>query len=357
VLLYLALTARRSQDWRSAIIGALLGLGLTLLAFFALDAINAPSGYFHAVVEPSVSALDLTPEQYASPLGRISYELAGRQFQGELFSLSKTRVIDNLKTYFGAMQDNFARPVLGLAGLGLLALLFYKRPEEVRRWPEALLLLFAWAVMLAFIVNYDIGDIYQFYVPNFVPLAIAASVGAAALLDLLEWAVRKIPALPVKTLFAAGVTILAGLAIVWVAVQPALPYLQKSWTAQRITFLDNTDYGHYPYPVDDPSYPYRDAQKIISQVEDNAIIFTDWSMVYPLYYVAHVEQGRTGISIHETYPAMTDKPFADTAVQYVADNYATRPIYFLLYEGTRLASDYNFVSIDDALNLTRLEKK
>jgi hypothetical protein len=54
---------------------------------------------------------------------------------------------------------------------------------------------------------------------------------------------------------------------------------------------------------------------------------------------------------------MTDKPFADTAVQYVADNYATRPIYFLLYEGTRLASDYNFVSIDDALNLTRLEKK
>jgi len=31
VLLYLALTARRSQDWRNAIIGALLGLGLTLL--------------------------------------------------------------------------------------------------------------------------------------------------------------------------------------------------------------------------------------------------------------------------------------------------------------------------------------
>ena len=80
-------------------------------------------------------------------------------------------------------------------------------------------------------------------------------------------------------------------------------------------------------------------------------------MVYPLYYVAHVEQGRTGISIHETYPAMTDKPFADTAVQYVADNYGTRSIYFLLYEGTRLSADYSFVSIDDALNLTRLEKK
>jgi hypothetical protein len=109
--------------------------------------------------------------------------------------------------------------------------------------------------------------------------------------------------------------------------------------------------------VGDPEYPYRNAQKIISQVEDNAIIFTDWNMVYPLYYVAHVEQGRTGISIHETYPAMTAKPFADTAVQYVADNYGTRPIYFLLYEGTRLASAYNFVSIDDALNLTRLEKK
>ena len=357
VLLYLALTARSGQEWRKAIVGALLGLGLVLLAFFALDQLNAPSGYFHAVVEPSVSVLDLTPEEYASPLGRISYELAGRQFQGELFSLPETRVIGNLKTYFGSAQDNFARPVLGLAGLGMLALLFYRRPDEMRRWPEALLLFFAWAVMLAFIVNYDIADIYQFYVPNFVPLAIAASTGAAALLDLLEWAIRKIPALPWKNGFATGVTILAALPILWVAVQPAIPYLQKSWQAQRITFLDYTDYGHYPYPVNDPEYPYRDAQQILSQVEDNAIIFTDWSMVYPLYYVAHVEQGRTGISIHETYPAMTPRPFADTAVQYVEDNYGTRPIYFLLYEKTRLSRDFKFVSIDNALNLTKLEKK
>jgi hypothetical protein len=357
VLLYLALTARRMEDWRNAIVGALLGLGLVLLGFFALDAINAPSGYFHAVVEPSVSALDLTPGEYASSLGRISYELAGRQFQGELFSLPKARVIENVNIYLGSAQDNFARPVLGLAALGMLALLFYKRPDEVRRWPEALLLFSAWAVMLAFIVNYDIGDIYQFYVPNFVPLAIAASVGAAALLDLLVWLVRKIPALPWKNGFASGLTILAGLALIWPTVQPAMPYLQKSWTAQRITFLDNSDYASYPYPVNDPQVPYRDAKQIISQVEDNAIIFTDWSMVYPLYYVAHVEEGRTGISIHETYPAMISKPFADTAVQYVKDNYGTRPIYFLIYENSRLSSDYNFVSIDDALNLTRLEKK
>jgi len=357
VLLYLALTTRRKEDWRNAFIGVLLGLGLTFLAFFALDAINAPSGYFHAVVEPSVSALDLTPQQYASPFGRIAYELTGRQFQGELFSLSKARVIDNLKIYFGSVQANFARLVLGLAGLGMLALLFYKRGAEQRRWPEALLLFFAWAVMLAFIVNYDIGDIYQFYVPNFVPLAIAASVGAAALLDLLEWAIRKVPFLPWKNVFAAGLTILASLALMWGGLQPDLAYLQQSWTAQRITFLDDTAYSQYPYPMDDPASPYRDAKQIISQVEDNAIIFTDWSMVYPLYYVAHVEQGRTGISIHETYPAMTAKPFADTAVQYVNDNYGKRPIYFLIDENTRLSPDFNFVTIDDSLNLMRLEKK
>jgi hypothetical protein len=44
-------------------------------------------------------------------------------------------------------------------------------------------------------------------------------------------------------------------------------------------------------------------------------------------------------------------------VQYVEDNYGTRPIYFLLYEKTRLSRDFKFVSIDDTLNLTRLEKK
>jgi hypothetical protein len=358
VLLYLALTARRKADWRSAFAGALLGLAFTLLAFFALDTLNAPSGYFHAVVEPSVSALDLTPEQYASPTGRIAYELAGRQFQGQLLSLPRSRVIANVKTYFGAsmgLQDNFNRLVLGLAVLGMLALLFYKRRDDVRRWPEALLLLFAWAVMLAFIVNYDIGDIFQFYVPNFIPVAIAASLGAASLLDLLEWAIRKIPALPWKTGFAAGVTLLAGLALIAAAVQPYVAYLQKSWKAQRITFLDHTDYGYYPYPVDDPEYPYRNARQIIDQVENNAIIFTDWSMVYPLYYVAHVEEGRTGISVHETYPAMTPKPFADTAVQYVKDNYGQRPIYFTIFESSRLSKDYNFISVDRALDLTRLE--
>jgi hypothetical protein len=330
---------------------------LTLLAFFAIDALNAPSGYFHAVVEPSVSALDLTPEQYASSLGRIDYELAGRQFQGELFSLPRAKVIANLQVYFGSAEDNFARLVLGLAVFGLLALLFYKRPDELRRWPEALLILTAWAVMLAFIINYDIGDIFQFYVPNFVPLAIAASVGAAALLGQLEGAVSRVQALPGKNGLAAGVAALAGLAIIAGAVQPDLAYLQKSWAAQRITFLDYTDYASYPYPVDDPQYPYRDAKQILSEVEDNAIIFTDWGMVYPLYYVAHVEQGRTGISIHETYPAMTPKPFADTAVQYVNDNYGKRPIYFLLFENTRLSIDYNFYSIDDSVHLMRLEKR
>jgi hypothetical protein len=109
--------------------------------------------------------------------------------------------------------------------------------------------------------------------------------------------------------------------------------------------------------VDDPQYPYRDAEQIINQVEDNAILFTGWGMVYPLYYVAHVEQSRTGISVHETYPAMTSKPFADTAVQYIEENYGKRPIYFLIFEDTRLSHDYNFIPIDDSVNLMRLEKR
>ncbi len=54
---------------------------------------------------------------------------------------------------------------------------------------------------------------------------------------------------------------------------------------------------------------------------------------------------------------MTPKPFADTAVQYVNDNYGTRPIYFLIFEDTRLSRDYNFATVDASLNLMRLEKK
>jgi hypothetical protein len=145
--------------------------------------------------------------------------------------------------------------------------------------------------------------------------------------------------------------------LLWRIAAPSAAVVQKSWRMQRITFLDGTDWDGYPYPVTDPQWPHNVAKSIAAQVEDNAIIFTDWSILYDIYYATHVEHGRTGISVHETYPAMTPKPFAVSARQYIKDNYGKRPIYFTLVEDSRLLLDYKFVQIDSSIPLYRLEKR
>jgi hypothetical protein len=373
VLLFLALAARRRLDWLRAASGTLLGIAICLGGYFAMDAYNPPSSNINSIMAPNLSVMDITPQQFASPVGRVWYLVSGRQFQGELFSLPKNRVMKNLDIYFNTLKDMFPRFVLGLAVLGLLALLVY------RGWREGLMFLLTWLAMLVYIINYDIGDIYQFYVPSYVPLALAVSLGAACLLDGLAWLVTragKILARPGKlapperelaprakelvpwTRWAAsalGVLLVA--AILWGVAAPSAAVVKKSWRLQRITFLDGTDWENYPYPVTDPQWPHEVAKTINGLVEDNAIIFTDWSLVYDIYYVAQVEHGRTGISVHETYPAMTPKPFAVTARQYVKDNYGKRPIYFTLVEDSRLLLDYNFIEVDGSIPLYRLEKR
>lgn len=380
VLLYLALAARRKVDWLRAVTGTLLGLAICLGAYFAMDAHNPPSSFTNSILAPNLSVLDTTSQQFASPVGRVWYLISGRQFQGELFSLPRSRVNQNLDLYFKTTQKMFPPLVFGLVGLGLLALLAY------RGWRECLLLLVTWATMVVYIINYDIGDIYQFYVPSYVPLAIAVSLGAACLLDGLGWLVARVarllarpagpaaaggelaPALgegaprtqrviPWASWVTSALGVLVVVALLWRIAAPSAAVVQKSWRMQRITFLDGTEWDGYPYPVSDPQWPHDQAKSIAAQVEDNAIIFTDWSIVYDIYYATHVEQGRTGISVHETYPAMTPKPFAVSARQYVKDNYGKRPIYFTLLENSRLQLDYKFVMLDGSIPLYRLEKR
>jgi hypothetical protein len=379
-LLYLALSARRRVDWLRAAAGTLLGLAICLGAYFAMDAHNPPSSFTNSILAPNLSVLDTTPQQFASPVGRVWYLISGRQFQGELFSLSQAKVRQNYNTYIRTTKKMFPPLVFGLAGLGLLALLAY------RGWRECLLLVVTWLAMVIYIINYDIGDIYQFYVPSYVPLAIAVSLGAASLLDGLAWLVTRLgrmitpaakPAAPQGELapalgegaprtqrivpwtgwVTAVLGVLVAAVLIWRIVAPSAAVIQKSWRAQHITFLSGTGWEDYPYPVSDPQWPHVVAKSIAAQVEDNAIVFTDWSLVYDIYYAAHVEQGRTGISVHETYPAMTPKPFAVSARQYIKDNYGKRPIYFTLIEDSRLLLDYKFDLVDGSIPLYRLVKR
>ncbi len=72
----------------------------------------------------------------------------------------------------------------------------------------------------------------------------------------------------------------------------------------------------------------RVARTVVERLEPDAIVFTDWYWLYPYYYAAHIELGRTGMQFIETY-SRSDKPgLADSIVQFVQANFPDRPIYF-----------------------------
>jgi uncharacterized membrane protein YozB (DUF420 family) len=375
VLVYLGLNAIGwKKKWRAyfkalllAGLGGLAGAALTLASFFALNALNAPSSFLNNIA-PQIGSWGMTMQQFQSPWVRLVYLMGGRQFQDSMFSLPQDRVMQNVDHYFVALQHDLPAVVPALAALGLLLMFVYRRKGERYRWREALLLVGSWAAMLVYIVNYDIGDIYTYYILSYVPLIAAAAAGVGGLLDFLVFIASLLSGRATKDTAkgsqspgwprAVGLTLqlilVAGL--LWVVVTPSASTLADSWRVRHVTFLDEMHYADYPYPVNDPGWPHEFAKTLASEVEDNAIVFTDWGTLYPVFYVTHIEQGRTGIEAHEIYPAGSDGRLQDTAVSYILANLGKRPLYFTQVDDA-LAQKYNFVQVDAQLPLYRLEKR
>lgn len=407
VLVYLACKARRFKDWGLAALGALAGVALAVGSFFALNARGVPSSFLEQIA-PQAAAWGMTAQQFSSPVNRMIYLMGGKQFQDQMFVNSIDKMTHKADEYYRAAQHDLPTLMLWLAGLGLLLLFFYKRPGERRRWPEALLLLLSAAAMLVFIVNYNIGDIYTYYMISYIPPLAAAATGAAGLLDLLAWGIGKLIPSPVSNEripasassssisgeqipasssvslvshpwrtrrggaegaggwrsstrpLAFWLSGMAGAALVaallWVVVAPSAKTVDLSWRMHRITFLDGTDFADYPYPVTHPDWPHSQAEAIVAQVENDAILFTDWGILYPVFYVAQVEDRRPGILAHEQYPAGSDGKLTPTAIDYIQANFGKHPIYFTQVDDD-LAQNYNFVEVDPSIPLYRLEKR
>jgi hypothetical protein len=295
--------------------------------------------------------------------------MGGKQFQDQMFVNSFAKMTLKADEYYRATQHDLPALILWLGGLGLLLLFGYKRPGERRRWPEALLLSLSMAAMLVFIVNYNIGDIYTYYIISYIPLMAAVAAGAAGLFDLLDWVIGKIVPSPAVgdgeeksssrslTFWLSGIAGAAlAAALLWVIVAPSAKTIDLSWRLHRITFLDGTDFAYYPYPVTHPDGPHNQAEAIVGQVEDGSILFTGWDLLYPVFYLAEVEGRRPGLLAHEQYPAGSDGRLTSTAIDYIRANFSKRPIYFTQIDKD-LARSYKFVTVDSSIPLYRLEKK
>jgi hypothetical protein len=317
VLVYLALTVRSRREWIAAICGALTGVALALAAFMALDAINSAAGYYNAAVIPSLSVWNMTFSDFDSPIERLGFLYAAKQFNYAMFNQPAKTMPYIAGIYRDVLNLVFAPVSLILMGIGLLGLL-------VHRWREGLLLLLGWGVGMIFITNYDIFDVVVFFVPTFIFLALWIGAGLGLLMQALTWGVYRIGKgqLAVPAAEILGVTALLLTLKFWGG------NVIDAWESKAVVFMRGTEFEEYPYPIDDPEAVHTAAQNVVNSIEDNAIIFTNWDMLFPYYYVAHIEQGRTSLDFHETLPQEGVSHIADSMLVYIEASIDSRPIYF-----------------------------
>jgi len=317
VLVYLALTTRARRDWLAAFGGALLGVLLALAAFFVLDAHNPDAGYYHATVEPSLSVWNMTTADFDSPFERLRFLYAARQFRYAMFPDPARTMPEIFGAYVDALKAGLAPGSLAWIGLGLVAL-------AVRRWREGLLLFLGWGMQLFFITNYAISDVVVFFVPTFVFLAVWLGSGLGMLLDILAGGLKRLR----WQRWTIPTAALLGAVVLGLTVRAMGGMMARAWAARAPVFMYGSEFAEYPYPLADADAVRTRAQAIVDAVEENAIVFLDWDLLFPCYYVAW-QEGRPGIDFHETYPQEGVTQLADSTIAYIEANVASRPVYFL----------------------------
>jgi hypothetical protein len=301
----------RRNTWLPALGGAAIGIAGAIAVFVLIDVANPPAQYFDAVVAPSHSAWELQSGQIDGVVERLKFDWTARQFSGLMFT-SEGLMGERWDAFRSDVTTEISWPLLLAAFVGI-AWLFW------RNWRAAIFMVIALAAQLVYAFNYDIGDmIYVFYIPSYMLLALLAGAGLTAVVA----AVRAIPGLPDSSWRVASVA-LAGLVLI-LAVYPVAS-VNSEYVADGTT--PPYDFEAYPYNDYVASSMHPVLTAMVLDLPDDAIVFGDWDDLYPRFWVAHVEQGRTDVMFHETYPADDQEGMAESAVEYIIEMSAIRPVF------------------------------
>ncbi len=313
VLLFLLLHWNRGWPmWKSALSGALSGLALTVLIFLLIEWNDPTASYFNAVIEPSRSAWGYEASQIDDPLEHLLFGWQGRQFQHLMFTNSGEVMTQLAADYWANLGQEFTLPLILLAGAGAIWLM-------LRRTAAAALLLGALLIQLLYFFNYDIWDLYVFYIPSYVLLALFAVAGLGALIELTARVVSKIAG--GRTVNNGALDLLLALLILAFAVWPILQPRQEGVMNRKVDF----EFAEYPQY---DSHLQQIAAATVAGFPQNALVFTDWDMMWPYYYAAYLESDRVDLAFFETYPADDQDAPADSLVEFVITNLDKHPIFF-----------------------------
>jgi hypothetical protein len=270
---------------------------------------------------------------------RTRFSLSGRQYQSKLFQRSADELQRQLSDYLGNLTREFPPVWLLASAVGFLGLMR-------SNWKFCLLVSMTLLTHLAYVFSYDMGDIHVCYIPTYVCVAIFGGVGFGVFVRLLaKWPYRWAASSnwPVRLVATLAVVVL-----VW-------PLFQEgAWNGEnrRSVWVPP---GEPPFRVEFPEVN-QILHGVIDSLEDDAVVFTDWSLLYPYYYIAHVEQGRTGMRFVQTFPGIGQRQLATSAIAYIDQHVDSSHIY-VSRSLPELAGKYTFEPVHrGAMRLFRVHR-
>jgi len=317
VFVVAALVPRRTAtavttNVKAALIGAVSGVLLTVLIFWLIDWNNPPANYFTSVIEPSRSAWEMEAAGIDGPGERLIFGWSARQFRPFMFADITQVMPEQAGNYWRNLPGEFSRPFIVLVVVGVIGLL-------ARRPRAAALLLLAMAAQLFYFFNYSIWDLYVFYIPSYILLALLAIGGTGAIIDLAYFMLGNMTRPPHtgRILLDAVAAVLVFVVAVWPTFQPQ----------QEAVMAGENPFDFDEYPIYQENLRLM-AAATVADLPQNAIVFTDWGMMWPYYHVAHVEDARLDLTFVETFPRDDTGGLADSVLDYLEANLPEHPIYF-----------------------------
>jgi 4-amino-4-deoxy-L-arabinose transferase-like glycosyltransferase len=309
VLVIMLLTARKRAEWLGAATGALLGLLITLLFFLFLDYSNPPSGIYNTTYFPAHSEAGQFSRDFDTPVERFLTIFPAGRFWSYYFTAGTAETTRRLTEYVSF------HPIWALILILIGVLASFKQDRREVLYPAiAFLIIWSFAVTVAFSIY------HEFYTPIAVFMFVWYGIGASTIWKALSQFLSQRPVV------VRGAQIMLSVALI------VLPVWQF-----RADLLSGIQFGYttfvrrdHLYPVFAPDKAIRDALKIVGQVEENAIVFTDWDKLYSYVYTAHIEQGRTGIAFHLAL-FDDDIRLSESTLAYIDDHIDTRPVYFAVF--------------------------
>lgn len=292
-------------------VGALAGCTTTLIAFAVVDGNQSSSDYFTAVIEPSRSAWGLQTKDLDSLPERLKFSLSAVQYRDNLHQPTATSLQKQLASYCGNLPRELSILWLLAAAIGAYQL-------ARTNWKFALLLGLTLAAHLFYVLHHDMGDIHVGYIPTYVLLAIFA----VCALDVVPSSVKPASGKPRRWRTALEVSV--SLLLLGSTLIPLVADGHFMMTGRPRFWVPS---GEPPFEVDYSPELNQRLSACVRGLENNAVVFTEWGVLYSFYYVAHVQQQRTGLTFIQTYPAIGQSRLADSAIEFIREQIQTRPVY------------------------------